>query len=144
MSEVLLSVLPGFKPSTTWSWPSATRGIAGDCLRPWCGRPDLSGMWISTLDCPGRRRSWKIQGTSGALPELQWRLPSVHGDDADAVAFDKTAVERLVQALWIIFQSDKGLSSVRLAEAIGVSQPTAWRTGHALRLLVAKATGRHY
>jgi ISXO2-like transposase domain len=27
---------------------------------------------------------------------------------------------------------------VRLAEAIGVSQPTAWRMGHALRLLVAR------
>ena len=38
--------------------------------------------------------------------------------------------------LWLILQSDKGVSSVRLAEAIGVSQPTAWRMGHALRLLV--------
>jgi hypothetical protein len=38
--------------------------------------------------------------------------------------------------LWLILQSDKGISSVRLAEAIGVSQPTAWRMGHALRLLV--------
>ena len=40
--------------------------------------------------------------------------------------------------LWLIRQSDKGLSSVRLAEAIGVSQPTAWRMGHALRLLVTR------
>ena len=39
-------------------------------------------------------------------------------------------------ALWFILQSDKGISSVRLAEAIGVSQPTAWRIGHALRLLL--------
>jgi hypothetical protein len=38
--------------------------------------------------------------------------------------------------LWLILQSDKGISSVRLAEAIGVNQPTAWRMGHALRLLV--------
>jgi hypothetical protein len=30
------------------------------------------------------------------------------------------------------------LSSVRLSEAIGVSQPTAWRIGHALRLLVTR------
>jgi hypothetical protein len=42
--------------------------------------------------------------------------------------------------LWLILQSDKGISSVRLAAAIGVSQPTAWRMGHALRLLV---TGEH-
>ena len=45
-----------------------------------------------------------------------------------------------LRALWLILQSDKGLSSVRLAEAIGVSQPTAWRMGHALRLLVARQT----
>ena len=38
--------------------------------------------------------------------------------------------------LWVILQSDKGISSVRLAEAIGISQPTAWR--HALRLLLAR------
>jgi hypothetical protein len=45
-----------------------------------------------------------------------------------------------LKALWLILQSDKGLSSVRLAEALGVSQPTAWRMGHALRLLVARET----
>lgn len=41
-------------------------------------------------------------------------------------------------ALWLILQSDKGISSVRLAEAVGVSQPTAWRMGHALRLLMSR------
>lgn len=41
-------------------------------------------------------------------------------------------------ALWFILQSDKGVSSIRLAEIIGVSQPTAWRMGHVLRLLVAR------
>ena len=41
-------------------------------------------------------------------------------------------------AFWLILQSDKGISSVRLAEAIGVSQPTAWRMGHVLRLLVTQ------
>ncbi|HJS84108.1 MAG TPA: IS1595 family transposase [Acetobacteraceae bacterium] len=43
-----------------------------------------------------------------------------------------------LMGLWLILQSDKGLSSVRLAEAIGVSQPTAWRMGHVLRLLVGR------
>ena len=41
-------------------------------------------------------------------------------------------------AMWLILQSDKGISSVRLAEAVGVSQPTAWRMGHALRLLMSR------
>jgi Mn-dependent DtxR family transcriptional regulator len=27
--------------------------------------------------------------------------------------------------LWLMLQSDKGISSIRLAEALGVSQPTA-------------------
>ena len=40
--------------------------------------------------------------------------------------------------LWLILQSDKGISSVGLSEAIGVSQPTAWRMGHALRLLLTR------
>jgi hypothetical protein len=34
-----------------------------------------------------------------------------------------------------MLQSDQGISSIRLAEALGVSQPTAWRMGHALRLM---------
>ena len=42
------------------------------------------------------------------------------------------------KALWLMLQSDKGMSSVRLAEALGVSQPTAWRMGQALRLMVAR------
>ena len=37
-----------------------------------------------------------------------------------------------------MLQSDEGLSSVRLAEALGVSQPTAWRMGRALRLMAAR------
>jgi len=44
-----------------------------------------------------------------------------------------------MKGLWFVLQSDKGVSSPRLAEALGVSQPTAWRMGHALRLLVAQA-----
>jgi transposase-like protein len=43
-----------------------------------------------------------------------------------------------LKAMWLLLQSDKGLSSVRLAETLGVSQPTAWRMGHALRLMVAR------
>ena len=41
-----------------------------------------------------------------------------------------------LQGLWLILQSDKGLSSVRLGEALGISQQAAWRMGHALRLLM--------
>lgn len=37
-----------------------------------------------------------------------------------------------------MLQSDKGLSSVRLTETLGVNQPTAWRMGHAFRFMVVR------
>jgi transposase-like protein len=43
-----------------------------------------------------------------------------------------------LSGLWLMLQADKGISSIRLAEALGVSQPTAWRMGHALRLMVGR------
>ncbi len=49
----------------------------------------------------------------------------------------KLPLRTWLTGLWLILQSDKGVSSVRLAEALGVSQQAAWRMGHALRLLVA-------
>ena len=52
----------------------------------------------------------------------------------------KLPLSTWLKALWLILQSDKGLSSIRLAEALGVSQPTAWRIGHALRLMLARET----
>jgi len=57
----------------------------------------------------------------------------------------KLPLSTWLKAVWLMLQSDKGLSSVRLAEALGVSQPTAWRMGHALRLMVASenAAGWH-
>ncbi len=45
-------------------------------------------------------------------------------------------------AMWLQMHSDKGISSVRLAEAIGVTQKTAWRMGHAIRLLTANSDRR--
>ncbi|QPC95457.1 IS1595 family transposase [Mesorhizobium sp. INR15] len=50
----------------------------------------------------------------------------------------KLPLRTWLKAMWLLLQSDKGLSSVRLAETLGVSQPTAWRIGHALRLMVAR------
>jgi hypothetical protein len=40
--------------------------------------------------------------------------------------------------MWLMLQSDKGLSSAGLAKILGVSQPVAWRIGHALRLMAAR------
>jgi hypothetical protein len=51
----------------------------------------------------------------------------------------KLPLQIWLTATWLILQSDKGISSIRLAEAVGVSQPTAWRIGHAVRLMLARA-----
>ena len=52
----------------------------------------------------------------------------------------KLPLSTWLKALRLILQSEKGLLSIRLAEALGASQPTAWRIGHALRLMLARET----
>jgi len=49
----------------------------------------------------------------------------------------KLPLSKWLTAIWMILQSDKGISSVRLAQLIGISQKTAWRMGHAIRLMMA-------
>jgi hypothetical protein len=50
----------------------------------------------------------------------------------------KLPLRSWLSGLWLMLQSDKGIYSIRLAEALGVSQPPAWRMGHALRLMVRR------
>lgn len=50
----------------------------------------------------------------------------------------KLPLQTWLTGLWLILQSDKGISSIRLGEALGISQQAAWRMGHTLRLLVAR------
>ncbi len=49
----------------------------------------------------------------------------------------KLALRAWLTGFWMQLHSDKGISSVRLAEAVGVTQSTAWRMGHAFRVLMA-------
>jgi transposase-like protein len=48
----------------------------------------------------------------------------------------KLPLRTWLTALWLILQSDKCISSVRPAEALGISQQAAWRMSHALRLML--------
>src|SRR5688572_15102253 len=43
-----------------------------------------------------------------------------------------------LKGLWLVLWSDKGVSSPRLAEFLGVTQATAWLLGHRLRLLMRR------
>lgn len=51
----------------------------------------------------------------------------------------KLSIGKWLMGMWVILQSDKGISSVRLAEILGISQQAAWRMGHAIRLMTASA-----
>src|SRR5688500_7867951 len=48
----------------------------------------------------------------------------------------KLSLSVWLKGLWLVLWSDKGVSSPRLAECLGVTQATAWLLGHRLRLLM--------
>ena len=49
----------------------------------------------------------------------------------------KLPLWKWIMAMYSIINSSKGISSVFLARWIGVSQPTAWKLGHAIREMMA-------
>jgi transposase-like protein len=117
-----------------------------------CRRLVEALVWPDGRVCPacGYKRSIALAGRDMG----QYRArPGLYQCSSGACRFQFTATTRTplhstklplstwLKALWLILQSDRGLSSIRLAEALGVSQPTAWRMGHALRLMLARETG---
>jgi len=55
----------------------------------------------------------------------------------------KLPLWKWLQAIYYIINSSKGVSSVFLAKWIGVTQPTAWRVGHAVREMMDPAGSNH-
>jgi transposase-like protein len=53
----------------------------------------------------------------------------------------KLPLWKWLQAMYFIVNSSKGVSSVFLAKWIGVSQKTAWKIGHAIRLMMDPGSG---
>jgi transposase-like protein len=114
-----------------------------------CRRLLESMVWPNGRICPacGYKRSIALAGRDTGKRRAR---PGLYQCSSGDCRFQFTVTTRTplhstklslsiwLKALWLILQSDKGLSSVRLAEALGVSQPTAWRMGHALRLMVAR------
>lgn len=112
-----------------------------------CRRIFEQVVWPNGRICPfcGSRRSIAIRGRDcgkKARPGLyQCQGP---GCRRQFTATTKTPLHGTklplriwLTAIWLQLHADKGISSPRLAEAIGVSQATAWRIGHAIRLLTA-------
>jgi transposase-like protein len=114
-----------------------------------CRRLLEAMVWPNGRVCPacGYKRSIALAGRDRGRYRAR---PGLYQCSNGACCFQFTATTRTplhatklplstwLKALWLILQSDKGLSSIRLAEALGVSQPTAWRIGHALRLMLAR------
>jgi len=48
----------------------------------------------------------------------------------------KLPLWKWLQAMYYILNSSKGISSVILGRWLGVSQPTAWKMGHSIRLMM--------
>jgi transposase-like protein len=105
-------------------------------------------VWPSGRICPacGYRRSIALIGRHSR----KRARPGLYQCSSGTCRFQFTVTTRTplhatklplrvwLSGLWLMLQSDKGISSIRLAEALGVSQPTAWRMGHALRLMVGR------
>ena len=112
-----------------------------------CRRLVEALVWPDGRVCPacGYKRSIALAGRDMGRYRAR---PGLYQCSNGACRFQFTATTRTplhstklplstwLKALWLVLQSDKGLSSIRLAEALGVSQPTAWRMGHALRLML--------
>lgn len=96
-----------------------------------CRRLLESMVWPAGRVCPacGYKRSIAIAGRDMSKRRAR---PGIYQCSSGDCRF------QWLKGMWLMLQSDKGLSSVRLAEALGVSQPTAWRMGHALRLMAAR------
>jgi transposase-like protein len=105
-------------------------------------------VWPNGRICPvcGYRRSFALTGRERG----KRARPGLYQCSSGTCRFQFTVTTRTplhatklplrtwLSGLWLMLQSDKGISSIRLAEALGVSQPTAGRMGHALRLMVGR------
>ncbi|ANH09005.1 IS1595 family transposase [Shinella sp. HZN7] len=114
-----------------------------------CRRILESMVWRNGRICPacGYKRSIAIAGRDTGKRRARPGLYQCSNGDCrfqftvtthTPLHATKLPLHIWLKAMWLLLQSDKGLSSVRLAEVLGVSQPTAWRMGHALRLMVAR------
>jgi transposase-like protein len=55
----------------------------------------------------------------------------------------KLALWKWLQAMYLIINSSKGVSSVYLGRYLGISQPAAWRMGHAIRQMMDNEALNH-
>jgi len=96
-------------------WP--TGRICPHCLFKVSYRIKMNAPYFDRYECKRCKRQFTVT-TKTALHST--KLP----------------LRKWLQAMYLIVSSSKGLSSVVLARLIGVTQPTAWRMGHAIRQMM--------
>jgi len=141
MSETVLAVLTNIR--------TVEEMVAAFRDEEHCRRLLESMVWPDGRICPacGYKRSIALAGRDTGKRRARPGLYQCSSGDCrfqftvtthTPLHSTKLPLRVWLKAMWLLLQSDKGLSSVRLAETLGVSQPTAWRIGHALRLMVAR------
>jgi transposase-like protein len=92
----------------------------------------------------GSFKSWRIQGPSAR--DGLYECADCHGQftvtTKTPLHSTKLPLRIWIEAMFVILTSSKGVASVALARFIGVSQKTAWKMGHAIRLLMKEAVAQ--
>lgn len=100
-----------------------------------------SVIWVHGRRCPhcGHDKSYRLRTASlppGAYECARCRK-RFRVTTKTPMHSTKLPLWKWIMAMYSIINSSKGISSVFLARWIGVSQPTAWKLGHAIREMMA-------
>jgi transposase-like protein len=117
-----------------------------DQLRNWfpdetaCRQFFENARWPKGRICPhcGHHVSYVIHASHRKSPCYQCKLCKRQFTVTTKTVLHSTKLKlwKWVQAIHLIMNSSKGISSVVLARMIGTTQPTAWKVGHAIRRLM--------
>ena len=106
-----------------------------------CRRSFESIIWADGRVCPHCKceKSYHLQGQSVRQGLYECARCKSHFTVTTHTPLHSTKLPlwKWLQAIYYIVCSSKGISSVVLSRWIGVSQPTAWRMGHAIRTMMA-------
>jgi transposase-like protein len=100
-----------------------------------------SVIWANGRMCPhcGHDRSYALRGKTSrpgtyecARCKKQFRVTTKTPMHSTKLPFGKW-----LQGMYFIANSSKGISSVVLGRWLGISQPAAWKMGHAIREMMA-------
>lgn len=105
-----------------------------------CRRFFEAARWPAGRICPhcSFTISYKIRVKDPQVDRYECKRCKRHFTVTTKTALHSTKLplRKWLQAMYLIVSSSKGISSVVLARLIGVTQPTAWRMGHAIRQMM--------